>query len=35
MSGHLRIRAAWFPQTNATTDQSLDTFDFNVQPSLD
>ena len=29
MSGHRRIRAARFPQT-----KSLDTFDFNAQPSL-
>jgi DNA replication protein DnaC len=30
MSGHLRSRAARFPQT-----KSLDTFDFNAQPSFD
>jgi len=29
MSGHLRIRVAWFPQS-----KSLDTFDFNAQPSV-
>ena len=29
ISGHLRIRAARFPQS-----KSLDTFDFNAQPSL-
>jgi DNA replication protein DnaC len=29
MSGHLRIWAARFPQS-----KSLDTFDFNAQPSL-